>query len=1142
MKRHPSHTLRTITAVLAVVACACAAAGRTDQSQPATGTSPPLDERAVAPLSSIEPAPTAPARPGIELPDQGAMRDEYEAARELIDDRQFDAAIARLDAAIRSAPDDCFELHYLLALARFESGRTGEARAAAEFAALLRPESGDVHHLLGCLLRGAGSLPRAAAHFRRATIAAEHEPNNPRVTASWFELGRCLEEQGYLAAAAECYARFDLAAWDSHPEHRNEPLIEPILRQHPRGMIEVTLPILLRLGRTDDAVRAVRWAAQHQPDDSYIGLLCAQTLLNAGRAEEAFELCRGKLGGDNLATYLPIATRAARAAGKLAEWTAELTRNLSAAESLKLARRLAVELSSAGEHAASAAVWRKLVEAKPDDDDAAWALAVALKDGGELEAAVRALSDVVRAAPDPLEPPQARLAEWMRRLDRADAFLALMAKMTAIPPDDFALPYVLGSLAAAAEQDALAIRLFEMSLKARPGFAAAHLAWGEMLLAHFRWDEARTQADKALELAPKLAAAHHLLARALSGLDDLDGAEAAFREALRLNPREARYAFEFGRHYRRLNNVVAAQRYFQQAQSLAPGEPEMVESLIDSYLNSGKSEIAISVFERVESGLPEDARRRLQTSIRFARAGGTPDDYVAELLRQADAYPDDRVTTIRCSEALYVRRRFDEAARLVQRALGFDADHYEARLLSAAIAARRLEFEAALAQLESLATRYPNRRALLFTLGDCYVNDFQPERARGIFEHLLSLGLSDAERNVARAKLILSHTLFRDYDGALARLDRWMADARDQDDLKAQKWNILIQAGRNDQAVTLVTEWLNESPADEQRWLQYADVCLRAKAYDQAEPRLREWLSAATSSNSATLLTEALLRTLLAAERPRDALNVTNSFHPPDPAGDIFIRGWRAIAESQAGQHDDAIKTLTALLDERILPFVPGELERTRRTLLSVLVESKQVDRALEWCERWLSNAEASGAVDQLIPLLEMKSQLLHGAERRDDYIAVMERLLKLRPHDAGYNNDLGYSYVEHGRDLERATAMIRLAVAENPLNRAFLDSLGWAYYKRGDFSLARKYLKRSVSVFDGDDATVFDHLGDAEFRLGDTESARRNWTRCIELAESDKESAAAPENARLIAEVRAKLAALEQGGQPATARTADGK
>ncbi|MCG3128497.1 MAG: Beta-barrel assembly-enhancing protease [Phycisphaerae bacterium] len=1141
MNHTVSQVVRMISAVLVAAFAASATRATACQSQP-TGTQPATDGRAAAPLSTIEPASTGPARPGIELPDQGALRDEYEAARDLIDDHQYDAAIARLDAAIRSAPDDCFELHYLLATARFESGRTGEARAAAEFAALLRPQSADVHHLLGRLLRAAGNLPRAAAHFRSATRAAEHEPNNARVTASWFELGRCLEEQGYLAAASECYARFDLAAWDSHPEHRNEPLVEQILQQHPRGMIEETLRILLGLGRTDDALRAARWAAQHQPDDSYIGLLCATTLLNAGRADEAFELCRSKLSGDNLATYLSLAVRAARAAGKLAAWSEELTGELSTPESLQLARRLATGLGTVGEHAIAASVWRKLVAAKPDDVDAAWALAVALKDSGDLEAAVRALSDVVRTTPEPLDPPQARLAEWMKPLDRTDAFLALMGRMAAIPPDDFALAYALGSLAAAAEQDALAIRLFETSLKARPEFTAARLAWGEMLLAHYRWNEAREQADQALQVSPKLAAAHYLLARALSGLDDLDGAEAAFREALRLNPREAQYALEFGRHYRRLNNIVAAQRYFQQAQSLAPDDPEMVELLIDSYLNSGKSEIAISVFERVEPGLPEDVRRRLQTSIRFARAGGTPDDYIAELLRQTEAYPDDRVTAVRCGEALYVRRRFDEAARLAQRALGFDPDNYEARLLSAAIAARRLDFDVALAQLESLAGRYSNRRALLFTLGDCYVNDFQPERARSVYEHLLSLGLSDAERNLARAKLILAHSLFRDYDGALARLDGWLAEARDKNDLLAQKWNLLTQAGRNDQAVALVTEWLNEAPADEQRWLHYADACLRAKAYDRVEQRLREWISTATSSNSVTLLTEALLRTLLAAGRPRDALNVINGFQPSDPAGDIFIRGWRAIAESEAGQHEDAIKTLTALLEERILPFVPGELERARRTLVSVLVESKQVERALEWCDRWLSNAEAGGAVEQIIPLLEMKSQVLQGAERRDDYIAVMERLLKLRPHDAGANNDLGYTYVEMGRELERAAGMIRLAVSENPLNRAFLDSLGWVYYKRGDFSLAKKYLKRSVTIFDGDDATVYDHLGDAEFRLGDAESARRAWARCVELAESDKERAAAPENARLIAEVRAKLAAQERGGQPAVAPTADGK
>ena len=47
-------------------------------------------------------------------------------------------------------------------------------------------------------------------------------------------------------------------------------------------------------------------------------------------------------------------------------------------------------------------------------------------------------------------------------------------------------------------------------------------------------------------------------------------------------------------------------------------------------------------------------------------------------------------------------------------------------------------------------------------------------------------------------------------------------------------------------------------------------------------------------------------------------------------------------------------------------------------------------------------------------------------------------------------NNDLGYLYAEQGKNLEKAETMIRKAVADEPENSAYLDSLGWVLFKRG--------------------------------------------------------------------------------------------
>ncbi len=111
--------------------------------------------------------------------------------------------------------------------------------------------------------------------------------------------------------------------------------------------------------------------------------------------------------------------------------------------------------------------------------------------------------------------------------------------------------------------------------------------------------------------------------------------------------------------------------------------------------------------------------------------------------------------------------------------------------------------------------------------------------------------------------------------------------------------------------------------------------------------------------------------------------------------------------------------------------------------------------------------------------------------------------------------------------------------MALDPLNAAYLDSLGWAYYKAADFAGARKYLARVVRLRLGQDAVIYDHLADAEYRLGDRETARQHWQKALELLAAGAAQQASAQQAELTATIRAKLDALERSERPAVAPTA---
>jgi Flp pilus assembly protein TadD len=94
-----------------------------------------------------------------------------------------------------------------------------------------------------------------------------------------------------------------------------------------------------------------------------------------------------------------------------------------------------------------------------------------------------------------------------------------------------------------------------------------------------------------------------------------------------------------------------------------------------------------------------------------------------------------------------------------------------------------------------------------------------------------------------------------------------------------------------------------------------------------------------------------------------------------------------------------------------------------------------------------------------------------------------MQRAIQINPSNAAALNYLGYTYAEMGTRLDEAESLVRRALAIEPDDGFYVDSLGWVYYQRGDFQSARQHLERAVELA-GDDPTVTEHLGDVYERL----------------------------------------------------------
>ena len=126
--------------------------------------------------------------------------------------------------------------------------------------------------------------------------------------------------------------------------------------------------------------------------------------------------------------------------------------------------------------------------------------------------------------------------------------------------------------------------------------------------------------------------------------------------------------------------------------------------------------------------------------------------------------------------------------------------------------------------------------------------------------------------------------------------------------------------------------------------------------------------------------------------------------------------------------------------------------------------------------------------------------------ERDKDYAGAektFRKVLEMQPEFADALNYLGYMWAERGENLAEAFEMISRAVAAEPKNPAFLDSMGWVLFMRGKYHEALPWLIRAVELTDSakeTDPTLYDHLADAYAKTGDLQSARREYERALRI------------------------------------------
>ncbi len=233
-----------------------------------------------------------------------------------------------------------------------------------------------------------------------------------------------------------------------------------------------------------------------------------------------------------------------------------------------------------------------------------------------------------------------------------------------------------------------------------------------------------------------------------------------------------------------------------------------------------------------------------------------------------------------------------------------------------------------------------------------------------------------------------------------------------------------------------------------------------------------------------------------------------------NPALSFYLAG----ALEMAGRTDDAIARAKLAAEKK--PDSPRFASR----VAWIQFHAKQLDQAREsylaLIDQYDKDHESPETREVMRDARLVLSNIAAMQGDMDQAEEWLEQVLDEFPEDAGALNDLGYLWADAGKHLERALAMIQVAVSEDPKNMAYRDSLGWALFRLGRYPEAIAELKVAASVPEAD-GVILDHLAEAQLLSGEIAAAIETWRRAEAAFERDGET----EDAQ---EVREKLKLAE--------------
>lgn len=277
-------------------------------------------------------------------------------------------------------------------------------------------------------------------------------------------------------------------------------------------------------------------------------------------------------------------------------------------------------------------------------------------------------------------------------------------------------------------------------------------------------------------------------------------------------------------------------------------------------------------------------------------------------------------------------------------------------------------------------------------------------------------------------------------------------------------------------------------------FLDMAYIFIREKSHDSAAIFAQIALYLSPELTQARLLISDILVQSNQFELARDYLLAIKE------TDENYVRAQTELATiyAEEDKHDQAIETLQILYtkNQDIEALIEvGNLFRDKEDYIQAIKTYSDVIQKIE--------QDDTLSEEEYWYLFYVRGMAYERAKKFDLSEKDLLKALEYQPDHPHLLNYLAYSWVDQNKKIDQALEMLLKAHKLLPNDGYIADSVGWAYFKKGDLVKAIQYLEHAVEILPYD-ATINDHLGDVYWLSGRKTEARFQWQRAYNYSEDN--------------------------------------